>query len=386
MLKALRFHRGGPPPSAEQNDGHSRAPVVLLALTGIRGVAAWWVVLYHFREVIPPFDRVGGRGLIDQGYLAVDLFFVLSGFIISMNYLSDFAVFSWRLYFRFLIFRIGRIYPLHLFMLIVFLLNPLTIITMSRAQDLGDRYSPAYFGLSLLLVQNWGFSDVLAWNLPAWSISTEWFVYLVFPAVAMLQRAASTQWRAVVGIVISLSILSAVTTTFGDEIPTSGLPRCLLEFFAGSCVYTLWRHNGWDHLYRAQIAVAASVGLITAAICYPISQFPMAALAWCALIHGLANQRSPVAKLFSNRRVFLIGEYSYSTYLVHYFVRDWVKFLLVGTGVDWRLQLGAYVLVTAAGSFVLYHLVEVPGRRFVRELVVRSGIGVPRVVLKASGL
>ena len=103
------------------------APDPLPALTGIRGLAAWWVVIYHFRDHYPDdpshlFSRVSGHG-----YLAVDFFFELSGFILALNYLHAFHNLNTRQAFHFLGLRLARIYPLHIFMLALFLLNPLAI-------------------------------------------------------------------------------------------------------------------------------------------------------------------------------------------------------------------------------------------------------------------
>ena len=83
------------------------------SLTGLRGVAAWWVVLYHFNELLPVSVHGWPTALLGRGYLAVDLFFILSGFIIAYNYLDGFSAFDPRKYLHFLGVRIARIYPLH---------------------------------------------------------------------------------------------------------------------------------------------------------------------------------------------------------------------------------------------------------------------------------
>src|SRR5207253_1604119 len=91
---------------------------------------------------------------------------------------------------RFFVARFARIYPLHAFMMAVLLLNPLAQL-FSRAGLDDARYDPSYFFLSLLMIQNWGFTGHLAWNIPAWSISTEWFAYFLFPPFAYLVVKAS---------------------------------------------------------------------------------------------------------------------------------------------------------------------------------------------------
>nr|WP_294509877.1 acyltransferase [uncultured Rhodopila sp.] len=352
--------------------GSSKLQLELPALTGVRGLAAWWVVIYHFRENLHLANWPLTAAIIDQGNLAVDLFFVLSGFIIGMNYIGSLQPFSIRPYFRFLILRLGRIYPLHLFMMVVFLVNPLTIIVFSHAQAPGVRYDAAYFGMSLLLVQNWGFTESLAWNVPAWSISTEWFAYLIFPAIVWIGHLATNKRRAVFGIALCLTLLAVAVVVMQDDIPVNGLARCVLEFTSGTLVYVLWRQPSAHAARFAELATILWLPLFAGVFFLPMSGYPIAAMAWCVLIFGLANNRPLLSRCFSTSLIYRIGEYSYSTYLAHYFVRDWIKFLLIGRHLDWRIETAAYLAATAAASFVLYNLIEVPGRNYVRRRVNQS--------------
>ena len=93
----------------------------LPSLTPLRGIAALWVVVFHFCWRFPN-AQPGDYGVVREGYLAVDMFFVLSGFVISHVYKESFAKeCTARRYSDFLKARIARIYPLHLVMLMVFL-------------------------------------------------------------------------------------------------------------------------------------------------------------------------------------------------------------------------------------------------------------------------
>jgi peptidoglycan/LPS O-acetylase OafA/YrhL len=380
MPNASTRHQDGVPLVSANRRRDTQTGSILPSLTGVRGVAAWWVVIYHFHEVFPLSGWALAHTLIDRGYLAVDLFFVLSGFIISMNYLGQFDTLTWRAYLRFLTLRLGRIYPLHLFMLLVFLLNPLAIVLMSQSRDPGQRYAASYFIESLLLVQNWGFSTSLAWNVPAWSISTEWFAYLVFPCWVALARFASSKLRAAGCVVLVLLALSTLPHVAGGDISANGLSRCVLEFVAGGSVYLIWKYQGTHTRSVSECVTGAGLIAIAAVCCLPVPMYPTAAFAWCALIYGLAGENGLLSRVMSNRLVFQIGEYSYSTYLVHYFVRDWIKFVFVGHGVSWPIELTAYLGVTAAASVILYWLVEVPGRRLVRKLVDGCWLGMPSTI------
>src|SRR3954454_8569619 len=110
---------------------HLSATRPITPLTSIRGIAAWWVVVYHFREALPGGVPTAFVAFASQGYLAVDLFFVLSGFVIAFNYFDDFQEFRFSKYISFLGLRISRIYPLHFTMLLLFLSIPLAIVTFS---------------------------------------------------------------------------------------------------------------------------------------------------------------------------------------------------------------------------------------------------------------
>ena len=189
-----------------------------------------------------PFSPVLADGQTAHGYLAVDLFFILSGFVLALNYAESFrrslagATDFYRL-------RFGRIYPLHFVMLMLFLLNPLAVALFSASGDT-SAYGWDYFVLSLFLVQNWGFSTELAWNDPAWSISTEVFAYLFFPLAAMLMGRVNMTVGAALLVMVALLITLALAAqaeggSLGFDIPGFGLTRCCLQFLLGMLVWRL---------------------------------------------------------------------------------------------------------------------------------------------------
>src|SRR5690348_15459747 len=102
-------------------------------LTSVRGLAAWWVAIYHFREYLPLPPESWILAVIARGFYAVDLFFILSGFVVQLNYSHLFVVPTKRSFHEFAIARFARVYPLHLFVMGLFLLNPLAITVFSRS-------------------------------------------------------------------------------------------------------------------------------------------------------------------------------------------------------------------------------------------------------------
>ncbi len=155
------------------------------SLTSLRGIAAWWVVVFHFRDHIWPAGSYWSH-LASYGYLAVDLFFIMSGFVIQLRYGEMFERLSFPKFGDFIITRLARIYPLHLFMCIVYLLNPLAIHFFSHSGEITARYDPTQYVLGLFLVQAWGFLPGYGWNVPSWSISVEFAAYLLFPLLCLL--------------------------------------------------------------------------------------------------------------------------------------------------------------------------------------------------------
>ena len=225
-----------PKPNASQ-DGE------LLALTSIRGIAAWWVVLFHLRLLLVPWLPRAAIGLLDQGNLAVDLFFVLSGFVIALNYGERLAA-DWRATGDFLFRRFARIYPLHLLILLGFAAYFGAAILFGSATI--ERQDPGYFLASLLLVQNWGVLHALKWNVPAWSISTETCAYLLFPILLRFAAPARLpSWLlAALVLLLGLSVplfFAATGYDFPNAVPETGLFRCLVQFAIGVLLFELYR-------------------------------------------------------------------------------------------------------------------------------------------------
>ena len=153
-------------------------PANLKQLTSLRFFAALWVVAYHYW----PSLTGGYPVLVDKGYLGVELFFVLSGFILAHVYLDDAG--AGRLnYGRFLWARLARIYPVHLVTLAAIGLMGALALALGypmRHQVIVWSVLPQ----TLLLIHAWGTASVSAWNHPSWSISAEWFAYVFFPLFA----------------------------------------------------------------------------------------------------------------------------------------------------------------------------------------------------------
>src|SRR3954470_16211421 len=128
------------------------------ALDGWRGVCACLVVLFHFHGYSP----LHSMGLVRNSYLFVDFFFVLSGFVIAWNYANRLD--TWGGVKRFLLLRLGRVYPLHVFMLLCFVAWETLRLAMHSEGTFTGPNSPPGVLTNLLLVQSMGVHESLTWN------------------------------------------------------------------------------------------------------------------------------------------------------------------------------------------------------------------------------
>jgi peptidoglycan/LPS O-acetylase OafA/YrhL len=237
----------------------------LKALTSVRGIAAWLVVLFHIRKSIDGPPEIG-MTILSKGYLAVDFFFLLSGFVIWMSYSARIREGGFAAVPEFLKRRVARIWPLHLFMLGFGVMLALAMLATGRE---AEHFPFAELPLHVLLLQNWGFTGTLAWNDPAWSISCELGAYLVFPLLAL-----AIDWRRVPTPAILAAITALLTllhtvfalrgaTSLGQEIPTLGLIRCILEFACGTAIGALWLR--WREAWKSPAILSAALAMLLAA-------------------------------------------------------------------------------------------------------------------------
>jgi peptidoglycan/LPS O-acetylase OafA/YrhL len=332
----------------------------LRALTSVRGLAAWFVVFYHIRLSIAGLPVVV-RDVFAKGYLAVDFFFLLSGFVIWLTWhdrvRGNAGVFLRK--------RIARIWPLHLVVLAGAVALALVLKATGRGNPGG--YPFAQLPLHIVLIQNWGFTDRLAWNDPSWSISAELAAYLLFPLLARAvdwRRLPSWVLLAVAAAILLLLHLAMDAPTLGTDIARFGLLRCLTEFATGTIACALWLR--WRGKNRTPIVAAAGVVLLLAwALGAPETLVAPVAFACLLLVLALTSGATPL----ECRAIHYLGEISYATYLGHFML--WVVFKLAfvsDAAAVPPVLIALYLALVLAASVALYHLVERPAQRWINGI------------------
>ncbi len=342
------------------------------ALTGLRFVAAMWVVLYHFRTelflLLPEWGRLDF--LVRLGFLAVPLFFALSGFILAYQHYTEFAG-AERDYPRFLAKRLARIYPLH----VVTLLG--LVVAFLGAGHLGVRVgNPESYDLGgaaqdVFLVRGW-IVPSQGWNSPAWSLSAEWFAYLCFPVVVALvaMRPSSRWWPAALLLAMVAGRLGYAVAL--DTVSIHPLVDVMTMFVGGVALFRLVGGARPSRLADlvGGVALILLIG-VTSLLPGPATVVLATAVLAFATVGGLCLARGPFQRLLSWSPIEWGGRISFSIYLIH-------NPLATVTGRLWRtpeletLPLGmrliavlAWPVLVIAFAAAAYHLIERPGQRLV---------------------
>lgn len=346
-------------------------PLNLKSLTSLRFFAAMWVVAYHFW----PNLGLAMPAVIAKGYLGVELFFVLSGFILCHVYLESFGQGRFR-YREFLWARLARIYPVHLAVLLglMLLIAAAAMIGVSAGDKLLIWPSlPA----QLTLTQAWGLSPLGGWNHPSWSISAEWFAYLSFPAFAFVA------WRLIgrprlalvlaLGLVVALNIGFQAVAGFPLTQATLlwGALRIVPCFALGCAVWLAWRADlVTGKSSGLGLTLMALAGIVAAALLHA-PDFVAVAL-FGALILGLAAISTSGSSFLAQPALVYLGEVSFAVYMV---CIPWESVFTQGLGkviglepshMPVSLWLALYLGVIPV-AMVLHHAVERPMRTLMRR-------------------
>jgi len=370
-----------------------------------RGVAALLVALFHLNV----YSALYSLDFVRNGYLFVDFFFVLSGFVVTHSYahrlgtLEELGAFAIK--------RLGRLWPLHVVVLLAF------VIVESGKALMAARgasfFIPPFTGpnsldtiaMNLVFAQSIGIVPHLTWNPPSWSISAEFWTYLIFAAALFIATTWLWRIRFAAGILVATLLVGsvAILLLFAqhgiDATYDLGLARCLYGFLVGYLTYRLWQAVSHVKIRAgllepvALVAVFIFVSLVGRSGC---SFF--APLVFAVFVLVFAFESGPISRLISNRGNQWLGRISYSIYMwqafiIFNFVDRPVSIIEKMTGrllttTDTSSALGSeaaklivlgghlvpilvtlfYLAVLIAVAGVSYYLIEKPGQQLFARL------------------
>jgi len=365
------------------------------ALDGFRGLLALFVAIHHTTW----FSYLNYRSFINEGFIIIDVFFAFSGFLMYTLYqgkLTDKASCV-----NFMQRRFARLYPIHLFMVLVFLsfavlrvvahkvgiaeheVGEILPFSAGSAEGWGSLLS------NLTLTHSMGLHDSLAFNFPSWTISVEFFAYFIFMAM-MVWLPPKKGWHFGLIMLLVLMIYAGLSRVKPNMDITYdyGFFRCLGGFFTG--VVAAWiygeRRRKNNDMARPNFALAtclevATIVLSVAFILYfkgPL-QFMVAPVIFC-FIFVFASDGGAVSRFMSLPVFGYLAKISYSVYMVHVIIaiafsiiglRLFPDYLVVGdveNGLWGDMFLIPYLLCVIGVSHFTWKFIEIPGGKFLRKL------------------
>ena len=347
------------------------------SLTGVRGVAALWVLLFHIGEQasncgLPWLDRLQP---IRDGWRGVDLFFILSGFILTYTHQQDFVEIHGRMLVRFAQLRFFRIYPLNTVVLLLIaglaFCDP-GFVDWYRHVHGPEDFKTLAFLKTLFLATRWFLPGSGEWNEPVWSLSVEVLGYTTFPFIVWtLGKCRSPA----VPILIGLAGLTGVTFALAaayrlniNPIGTFSIVRMAGGFVGGVALCRAFQLMPMvPKRWPIQMSYA-SLTCVVASCMVPHGGI-LAMFGLGGLVFALAFQAGPIDRFLGSKPVFFLGKISFPLYLIHN-----VSLLLLvskfGASPMFILLLPLYVVFCFILSTVLHYSVERPahvwGRRWAR--------------------
>jgi peptidoglycan/LPS O-acetylase OafA/YrhL len=347
----------------------------LPALTGIRFWLALWVILHHIcgaGMMLAAWTNglpVPVAKLLHSGYLAVQTFFILSGFVLARTYAH--AKWDRRSLARFFTARFARIYPVYFLSLIV--VSPF-MIEILRRPVWTAQHKFLLVADYLFVLQGWQGSLAVGWNTPAWSLSCEFFFYLWFPVLFAALRNA--RWRGIAVAIVASILLPGALNRAG--VPDYWKPIVhTADFVAGIAAArifamlaesTAWRRRGYLLYLPALLAggwlilhphIADGSGTDLNAFLRPVN---------VALLVGFALGGGIVARWVSGPASDFLGKVSYSMYVLHVPILWWTGRYLVHGRFHPPQPLGAaiYLALVVIASGLVYVGLEAPASVWLR--------------------
>lgn len=338
-------------------------PSDIQALTSLRFLASLMVLFFHFFQINPngPLIR-----FFSGGYLWVDFFFILSGFILTHAYARKFDDKSVS-YKQFCIKRLARIYPIHLFVLLAVIALS-ALLPAFNPEHLKHPYRD--FIANIFLVHSWGFTSEPGYNTPSWSISAEWFAYLLFPFILGFFKKPETFFVATLTFMLCVwGVLKVGFSVNLTDISWSlGIIRILPAFVFGMALYKI----GCKYSLCVPVAFNFPALLFILFAIAAISPPPViCSILFGALILIYAEKNRKQQKTILDTPIAIwLGQISYAFYMIHFvtakltviYLTPLLKALMpihIAVIMTYACTVIACVIAAAA----IHHVVENPSRK-----------------------
>ncbi len=347
----------------------------LPSLEGWRGAMALSVAFYHF------YGLFSAEQFLSHAYIGVDFFFILSGFIIARQYEAD-IVMRHITFRQFAVRRIARLYPLYIVSIAAFLaVNAYVLRPLNIGNAVAFGMGPLYAWRIMLQLTMLGNIGGMAepWNGPAWSVSVEWIVNVLFFALVWhFKRVPKlVLWSAVAVCTVYLTYISPHSLNlFISDTPIFNptLARGIVGFGLG---WLLFRYHGklpnftTKFLHMLEVAIVLIGILLINLYAYPSLlgvDYLFQLILFPALIMISLYRQGWISRTFSCLPVRFLGRISYSVYLLHVPL----GYMVVYSPYLSHLQRPAsgilYVILLIMVSTVSYYAIEAPlqklGRRW----------------------
>jgi peptidoglycan/LPS O-acetylase OafA/YrhL len=310
----------------EQQEIYQKSPKIE-ELESIRGIAAFIIIFFH----LPKWNPILDIGLLNNGYIMVDVFFVLSGFVIFNAYSTK--INTKKDLFRFQLLRFGRIYPVHLLFLIVYLGIEIAKYFIITKLGVGSHnFIPfetnnfSAFLKNIFLISSVLPNQSLTYNFPAWSISVEFYTYLVFAASIIITKKRKVMFFTAVSFISLLMLYTE--NTFGFD----PILRCFAGFFIGCLTANFTK--------GIEINLPNFYSVIAFFVIFSFIHFKstkdfdiLIYFLTAAMIATIVLSKNGTLKTILQFRFFTwLGAISYSVYMSHaaieFLINNFIKFVL----------------------------------------------------------
>jgi peptidoglycan/LPS O-acetylase OafA/YrhL len=281
--------------------------------------------------MLMPMFAPGEAKFIRSGWLWVDFFFILSGFIITYVYGNIFKESIKAGYWKYIGARFARIYPLHLFTLVWSLACTLLILYYANTLHpfFATIYDPAAVPACLLLIQSLHLYIATPLNAPSWSLSTEWWTYMIFPFLVPYFSRIKISGKIltflfIIGVYVVIKyLLGPIAQPFPGGPPTLnvivdfGIFRCLAGFLSGMLLFEIYRERtGYAILKRSWCFVIMFVGILLV-MHFGLDDLLLVLLFFPLTILTAAYNDTRVKRILDTPFLQRLGDWSFSIYMVH---------------------------------------------------------------------